>query len=252
MWESSRAVGEWLVDTLDPRPGQTILELAAGTGETGFLAAARVGDEGKVICTDFAPNMVDFAQEECDRLGLANVEHRQLDAERMDLPDESVDGVLCRWGYMLMADPGTAFRETRRVLREGGALAFSVFGAPEQNPWASVPARVLLEVTGAPPPEPTAPGIFAMADPNRTRSLVGSAGFEIRRMEEVPMAWRLEDFDAYWIFLTELAGALSGRIAALTNAQEETFRELLRAGIEPYRSERGYELPAVTQNTLAS
>ena len=105
MWEGSRGVGEWMVEALDPQPGQTILELAAGTGETGFLAAARVGDDGKLISTDFAPKMVDAARAETERLGLTNVELRQLDAEDMDLPDDSVDGVLCRWGYMLMADP---------------------------------------------------------------------------------------------------------------------------------------------------
>lgn len=90
----------------------------------------------------------------------------------MDLEDDSVDGVLCRWGYMLMAEPETALRETRRVLRDGGGLALSVWAAPESNPWASVPGRLLREQTGAPPPDPTAPGIFAMADPERTRWLL--------------------------------------------------------------------------------
>jgi len=67
--------------------------------------------------------MVAAARCESHRLGLANVEHREMDAERMDLEDDSVDGVLCRWGYMLMADPATALAETRRVLRAGGRLS---------------------------------------------------------------------------------------------------------------------------------
>ena len=54
-----------------------------------------------------------------------------LDAEQMDLDDDSVDAAVCRWGYMLMADPAAALRETRRVLRDGGALAFAVWAAPE-------------------------------------------------------------------------------------------------------------------------
>jgi ubiquinone/menaquinone biosynthesis C-methylase UbiE len=251
MWEGSRAVGEWMVNALDPKPGQTILELAAGIGETGFLAAGRVGQGGKLISTDFAPTMVDAAQAESDRLGLNNVEHRQLDAEDMDLPDASVDGVLCRWGYMLMSDPETAFRETRRVLREGGGLAFSVFGAPETNPWASVPGRTLVEVTDAPPPDPSAPGILAMADPSRTRSLLDATGFQVHMTDEVPLTWRFEDFDGYWTFLTELAGALAARIAALPEAERDAFRERLTEAVEPYRSERGYEIPGLTHNTLA-
>ena len=252
MWEGSRGVGEWMVEALDPQPGQTILELAAGTGETGFLAAARVGDDGKLISTDFAPKMVDAARAESERLGLTNIELRQLDAEDMDLPDDSVDGVLCRWGYMLMADPGAALRETRRVLRVGGAVALSVFAAPERNPWASVPGRILVEVTGGPPPDPTAPSILAMGDPNRTRSLLDGAGFEVKRTGEVPVTWRFEDFDGYWRFLNELAGALSARIAALEDDERKAFREKLEEAVEPYRTERGYELPGLTQNTLAA
>jgi ubiquinone/menaquinone biosynthesis C-methylase UbiE len=251
MSETTQELTEWLVDALDPKPGQTILELAAGLGETGYLAAARTGPEGKVISTDFAPNMVEAARADAQRLGLDNVEHRQLDAEEMDLPDESVDGVLCRWGYMLLADPVAAFRETRRVLRAGGAVAFSVFAEAERNPWASVPGRLLTEITGS-GPDPSAPGILAMGDPNRTRSLVEAGGLEVQRMEELPLTWRYDDFAGYWRYLNEIAGALSVRIAALTDEQRETFRTRLEEAVEPYRTESGLALPGVTQNTLAT
>jgi SAM-dependent methyltransferase len=110
-----------------------------------------------LICTDFAPEMVAAARHESKRLGLANVEHRQIDAERIELDDDSVDGVLCRWGYMLMADPATALAESRRVLRTGGRLSLSVWGAAERNPWASLPAQALMQHTGAPPATPEHP-----------------------------------------------------------------------------------------------
>ena len=251
MWEGSRAAGEWLVEALDPKPGETVLELAAGTGETGFLAAARVGNQGKLISTDFAPNMVEAAHTESQRLGLINVEHRTLDAENMDLPDSSIDGVLCRWGYMLMADPAGAFGETQRVLREGGAVAFSVFAEPERNPWAGIPDRLLADI-GGPIPGPTAPGIFAMADQERTRSLLATAGLEEKRTEDVPITWRFAGFEGCWRFLLDIAGALSVRIAALTDDQREAFREQLEEALEPYRTEEGVELPGLTRNTLAA
>ncbi|MGI9316535.1 MAG: class I SAM-dependent methyltransferase, partial [bacterium] len=131
MWETSKPVGEWLVEKLAPRDGQTLLELAAGVGDTGFVAAGLIGAEGCLISTDFAPSMVDGARRRADELGITNAEFRVMDAENMDLYTESVDGVLCRWGYMLMSDPGAAFKETRRVLRPGGRLCFSVFAGPE-------------------------------------------------------------------------------------------------------------------------
>jgi SAM-dependent methyltransferase len=251
-WDASHRVGEWMVEALDPQPGQTILELAAGPGETGFAAATALGDEGRLISTDFAPNMVDAARAESERLGLQNVEHRVLDAGQMDLEEDSVDGVLCRWGYMLMADPAAALRETRRVLRDGGRLAMSVWGAAQDNPWAAIPGAKLRELTGTPPPDPTAPGIFAMADPERTRSLVERAGFEVKRMEDVGMTWRFEDSDDYWSFLTDYAGAIAMAIVALPEEDQRELRGRIEQAVEPYRADGGYDFPGVAQNTLAA
>src|SRR5215204_274521 len=126
LWKASRPVSEWMVRRLDPQPGDTVLELAAGLADTGLMAARLVGESGCVIITDFAPEMVAAARQRAQELGVKNAEFRLLDAERMDLETDSVDGVLCRWAYMLMTDPATAFAETRRVLKPGGRLAFSV------------------------------------------------------------------------------------------------------------------------------
>src|ERR1044072_8381346 len=101
--EQNAPVRDALVERRDPRPGQTILELAAGIGDVGYAAAARLGDEGRLITTDFAPEMVEGARRRAAELGIGNVEHRVMDAERMDLADDSVDGVLCRFAFMLMA-----------------------------------------------------------------------------------------------------------------------------------------------------
>src|SRR5919197_5745152 len=68
-WRCTRPVSEWLVQSLDPRPGQTILDLAAGTGETGFLVAERLGPEGRLISSDFSPQMVGAAERVAKELG---------------------------------------------------------------------------------------------------------------------------------------------------------------------------------------
>jgi ubiquinone/menaquinone biosynthesis C-methylase UbiE len=248
LWEVSRAVSEQMLTALGPAPGQTILELAAGTGETGFAAARAIGPDGRLICTDFAPEMVAAARHESKRLGLANVEHRQMDAERIELDDDSVDGVLCRWGYMLMADPATALAESRRVLRAGGRLSLSVWGAAERNPWASLPAQALMQHTGAPPATPEHPGIFAMADPERVRSLVQRAGFAEPRLDEVEVRWRFEDFDAYWRYVMELAGGIAMVLQALPNTDRETVRKEIERATQDYRTHGVLELPGVALN----
>src|SRR5688500_1655433 len=90
IWQESRSVGEWLVARLDPQPGETVLELAAGVGDTGFAAARLVGETGNVLITDFAPEMVAAARRRATELDVTNAEFRVLDAERMDLPTGSV------------------------------------------------------------------------------------------------------------------------------------------------------------------
>jgi ubiquinone/menaquinone biosynthesis C-methylase UbiE len=135
--EATTPVREWLVSGLAPKPRDTILELGAGPGDTGFAAAAIVGERGRLISTDFSPDMVDVARRRGAELGLHNVDYRVMDAERIELDSGSVDGVLCQNGYMLMPDPAAALSETRRVLRAGGRVALSVWGGPEDNPWAS-------------------------------------------------------------------------------------------------------------------
>ena len=139
MRDASRAVSEQMLEALRPEPGETILELAAGTGETGFAAARAIGSDGRLISTDFAPGMVEVARRAAEALASA-IEYRVLDAERMDLDDGSVDGVLCRFGYMLMADPAAALAETRRVLRDGGRLSLAVWGGPSGTRGPPLPA----------------------------------------------------------------------------------------------------------------
>ena len=232
LWEKTRAVSERLVERLDPSPGDTVLELAAGTGETGFLISERVGAGGRVISTDFAPGMVDAARRRGEELGLANVEHRVLDAERMDLDDASVDGVVARFGYMLMADPAAALAETRRVLRDGGRVSFAVWGAPDTNMWAALPGMVLVEGGHLPPPEPGAPGIFAMADPGRIRELVTDAGFGEPSIEQVAVEWGYVDAAEHWEKTIKLAAPIAEAVSALPPEQREAVRATVAERLE--------------------
>lgn len=251
VWDASRAVGEWLVDALDPQPGETVLELAAGVGDTGFAAARRLGSTGTLITTDFSEQMVQAARRRADELNVSNAQFRTLDAERMELGDGSVDAVLCRWGYMLMADPGAALAETRRVLGDGGRLALSVWGDPEQNPWASIPAKALLELTGAEPPDPFAPGIFAMASEARTRDLLDGAGLEPQTLETVEMTWKFDSLADYWHHLTDVKGAIAMVVRSLPEADQAALSADIERRLGPYADGEGYQLPGICLNVLA-
>jgi ubiquinone/menaquinone biosynthesis C-methylase UbiE len=248
---NTRVVIDRLVELVAPHPGQTFLELACGPGDLGFAVAERVGAGGRVIATDFSPEMLDVARRAGEARGVTNVEFRVVDAERIDLDDDSVDGVVCRWGYMLMADPATALRETRRVLRDGGPLAFTVWAGPDRNPWAAVPAATMVERGHVPPPEPGIPGIFALADPDRLRALVAAAGFDAQ-LEEIRFEYRYADASDLWESLLRLAGPLARAVEALDADERDATRAAIEQRLEPYRQDDGsYRAPALTWAVLA-
>jgi ubiquinone/menaquinone biosynthesis C-methylase UbiE len=243
--EATGVVNDWIVDAADPRPGQVFLDVASGPGDLGHLVAERVGAEGRVISSDFAPEMVDVARRFAEARGLANVQHRVLDAERLDLTDNSVDGVVCRFGFMLMADPAAALREARRVLRAGGPLAFAVWSTPERNPWAAIPAITLVQRGHLPPPEPGAPGIFSMGDPSRITELVTSAGFTEPESDEIAFDFRYADFEDIWDALIRLAGPLARAVAVLPDAEREATRAAIEQNVDAYQNADGsYSVPA--------
>jgi ubiquinone/menaquinone biosynthesis C-methylase UbiE len=233
MWEVSRAVSEQMLKALAPEPGQTILELAAGTGETGFAAARAIGPDGRLICTDFAPEMVAAARRESERLGLANVEHREMDAERMDLADSSVDGVLCRWGYMLMADPGAALRETRRVLRPGGRVALAAWTGPDDNRWSSVVGDVLVGRGLVERPPPGTPGQFAWAAPGTIEAQLEEAGF-VDDVEVTTVDFDVrQTFEEWWERTLEMSQQVRA-VLGLPGDEQAAIRDELRSRLERY------------------
>jgi ubiquinone/menaquinone biosynthesis C-methylase UbiE len=245
MLDITAPLTRWLIEHLDPQPGQTILDVAAGTGDLGFAIAERVGTNGHVLSTDFSPEMVEVARTNGESHGVANVEHRVLDAENMDLADASVDGVVCRWGYMLMGDPAAALRETHRVLRDGGRLAFAVWTPPDRNMWAAIPSLVLVERGAVPPPEPGMPGIFALGDDSRIRALVQAAGFPEPLVEEVPFEFRYTDFADFWDAIVRLAGPIARVINAMPDAERDAVRAEIAERIAGFLREDGsYAVPA--------
>ena len=248
----TQPVSEWMVHALDPGPGDIVLELAAGPGGTGFAAAALLGDRGRLISSDFSSEMVEVARRRSAELGLVNVEHRVMDAEEMSLEDDSVDGVLCRFGFMLMPNPAAALAETRRVLRPDGRLALAVWSTAAVNPWVALAGRILAERGLSPPPEPGAPGMFVLADEARLRELLQGAGFDVERIEQVRVLFEYSDVDDYIVRTKDLGGMFSRIWSDASVAEREAIAARLAEDFAPFTVDGGYQLPGVAVVAAAS
>ena len=231
-------VSMWLVEHLGLQPGMRVLELAAGPGDTGFLAAELVAPGGTLISSDGTEAMLEVARARAERLGIRNVEFQQLNLEWLDLETASVDAVLCRWGIMLVLDPAAAAREARRVLRPLGRLAIAVWDAPEHNPWATVPGRVMIAEGLSEPPDPSAPGMFTLAGDGAVQELLEEAGFVEVMVESVQIersypsvdAFLDETLDVSMMFAQAFGAAPQERQAALRSKIAEAFAAFTAPG----------------------
>ncbi len=237
--ELGAPVSHWLVHAIDPQPAQRVLELAAGIGETGLLAAELVAPAGGVILSDQADAMLDGARARAAELGLTNIEFQNWNAEWIDLPVASVDAVLCRWGYMLMADPLAALLETRRVLRPGGRLALAVWDAASVNPRATEPRAVLVEHGLLPAPDGNRPGPFALGDPERLRALIEQAGFTDVLVDALDLAHRYPSFEAFWETTLDLSRELHDVVFERSAEEIERIRAAIEERLRPFTEPDG-------------
>ena len=211
-------VSAWMLDAAQPQPGDAVLELAAGIGDTGFLAAELIAPAGTLVTSDFVPEMLSAAQRRAKALGIQHVRFRQIDAEAIDQEAASLDVVLCRWGYMLMADAEAAVRDTRRVLRPGGRLALAAWAGPEANPWSVLVVEELI-ARGRAEPIPPGPGQFAWAAEGAIAENLEAAGFVDYEVAAVDFAMRYPSARAWWD--TQAATSLRVRDAAAGLARDE-------------------------------
>jgi SAM-dependent methyltransferase len=233
-----------LVAAIDPGRGDLVLDLAAGTGDVAEAVAAR---GASVIATDISPAMVEAAR----RRGIEGAEYRVMDMQAIELPDEGVDAAVSRYGYMLVPDPALALRETRRVLRPEGRLAFATWAPAKRNPWATAYGPVLIERGLQEPPKPGEPGQFSLGEPDRIEELVRSAGFEDVTIEEVPLEYRFPSWDEYRRVMTSLAASLRVTLAELDEELRADVDAAARDRLDRFLTPEGYVLPGVALVTSA-
>ncbi len=233
-------VSTTMVDALALQPGDRVLELAAGPGDTGFMAAELIVPGGTLICSDGAEAMLDVARRRAAAQGITNVEFRQLELEWIDLPTADVDAVLCRWGIMLIVDSDAAAREIRRVLRPGGRASFAVWDVPERNPWTTLPRRIMQELGHLPDsePDPHAPGMFKLARDGVLVELLQGAGLVDVKVTAVAMERSFASVQDYVSETIEMSPLRTGYERLSADERAELGERIAEAAL-PYTGDDG-------------
>ncbi len=157
-------------------PGEAVLDVGCGCGQSTLQLADKVGPRGSVTGIDVSRVMLERARSRAADRG--NVRFEVADAQTATLPDARFDLVFSRFGVMFFADPVAAFANLRSSLKPGGRVAFVCWQELGRNAWLRVPlAAAAAHVALPAPPTPDAPGPFAFADADRVRHILTGAGF---------------------------------------------------------------------------
>ncbi|MBX3589276.1 MAG: class I SAM-dependent methyltransferase [Burkholderiaceae bacterium] len=232
-----------MLDLARIRPGQRVLDVAAGAGEPAVSAAERVGPSGHVLATDLSEGIVELARQVARERGLEQVETRAMDGEKLDLPDASFDAVLCRLGLMYMPHPVTALREWRRALRAGGRVAVAVFSTPERNSWGAIPASIIRRRAQLPPPVPGQPGPFSLGGPGVLEGMFREAGFADVEIRAVPVPHRAISAAEFVRVAREAFGGFNAMMAHLPSEERESVWNEVEGSMRGFETPGGFEVP---------
>jgi ubiquinone/menaquinone biosynthesis C-methylase UbiE len=228
------------------QPGERVIDIGCGCGQTSLDLAQRVGPKGFVLGVDISQPMLNRARERQKELGVTNLEFLQADAQTHQLTREPFDAVFSRFGVMFFEDPAAAFRNIRTALRPNGRLVFVCWQALDKNDWARIPFKAALQhMPPLPPMAPGAPGPFAFADPERVRQILASAGFADTQCEPYTADLGLggaTTVDEAVEFSLDI-GPASRLVAEADPATRTRVAHTLREVLQPYASAKGVYIP---------
>ena len=224
LYNHMKPASDGIITLLKPNGSQTILDIAAGTGEPGFTIAAML-TEGKVIITDLSDDMLNIARENAFKKGITNVEFRVCDVCELPFENNTFDGVSCRMGFMFFPDMLLAAKEILRVLKPGGKIATAVWSSPAKNFWVTAIAETIQRNMQLPVPPPGNPGIFRCGESGLMTNIFAQAGFKNITEKEVACNLECGSAEIYWEMMTEIAAPV---VAALNKTDDEMIEKIKR------------------------
>ncbi len=190
-------VGDRLIELLELRAGQRVLDVACGTGEPALSIARRFGPRVTITGVDSAEAMVERSRTKAVAESLTGVTFRVMPGERLDLPDASVDRVVCRFGLMLFENPASGAHEMWRVLKSGGRAAIAVWGPLSTLTSVHTVWRLLSDYL--PPADlPPEPKMVSLGAPGALDRVLTEAGWSSARLEPFTVTYRFATPLEYW------------------------------------------------------
>jgi SAM-dependent methyltransferase len=207
--------------------GQRVLDLACGNGDPSFTIAQRVGALGYVVGLDITEPMVRNAQAWAKQHDLTNVEYRIILNElELGVPEASFDVTTCRHGLMYMPEPVAALRTLHTALKPAGRVALSTWGPPERCPFFGIAIQIVMRHVELPPPDPSAPGPFALHTTEMLTTILEAAGFtSVETAAFETSALEAESPEAFWDLICEVAGPLVPLMASLPIQVRQAIRD---------------------------
>jgi SAM-dependent methyltransferase len=172
----TNSVTSVLLESLELRPGERVLDIGCGGGRATIAALEQVQPSGRVVGADISEALLSLAAGRA--AGLDGITWRRADMQVDDLGGDPFDVAMSQFGVMFFDEPVAAFTNIARHLRRGGRLVFACWQAMDRNPWFVGPVLAPFVAAPAPPgPGKSPTGPFALGDPGRVRQILTEAGF---------------------------------------------------------------------------
>lgn len=237
--EQIEPIGRAVMDRAGVAPGEDVLDVGCGCGQTALQLAERVGASGSVTGIDISAPMLARARERAAQRGLRNLRFVEADAQQTRLGEGVFDLVFSRFGVMFFADPKAAFANLRASLKPTGRLAFVCWQEMKRNAWMLVPTQAIAQVVELPaPPPPGAPGPLSLADPTRVRGILEGAGFEDVAIEPLLGQCRRGSLEEAVEFAL-VVGPSGAAFAAASPDLRERAKAGVRDALAPYATPSG-------------